>query len=85
MQDKEIWKPIEDYEGYYEVSNLGRIKSLVGWNGRKYIEREKNVKSKQRKTPKQITIERLLICTRMEIKRLSRCIDWLQKLLYRIL
>lgn len=41
MQDKEIWKPIEDYEGYYEVSNLGRVKSLVGWNGRKYIEREK--------------------------------------------
>lgn len=24
----EIWKPIKDYEGYYEVSNLGRIKSL---------------------------------------------------------
>lgn len=26
--DKEIWKPIEGYEGYYEVSNLGRVKSL---------------------------------------------------------
>ena len=25
---KEIWKPIEGYEGRYEVSNLGRIKSL---------------------------------------------------------
>ena len=24
----EIWKDIEDYEGKYEVSNLGRIKSL---------------------------------------------------------
>lgn len=23
----EIWKPIKDYEGLYEVSNLGRIKS----------------------------------------------------------
>ena len=21
----EIWKPIKDFEGYYEVSNLGRI------------------------------------------------------------
>ena len=25
---KEIWKPIEGYKGKYEVSNLGRIKSL---------------------------------------------------------
>ena len=25
---KEIWKPIKDYEGLYEVSNLGRVKSL---------------------------------------------------------
>lgn len=24
----EIWKPIKDFEGYYEVSNLGRVKSL---------------------------------------------------------
>lgn len=25
---KEIWKNIEDYEGLYQVSNLGRVKSL---------------------------------------------------------
>lgn len=25
---EEIWKDIPDYEGYYQVSNLGRIKSL---------------------------------------------------------
>ena len=25
---KEIWKDIKDYEGYYQISNLGRIKSL---------------------------------------------------------
>ena len=25
---KEIWKPIAGYEGLYEVSNLGRVKSL---------------------------------------------------------
>ena len=24
----EIWKPIKGYEGLYEVSNFGRIKSL---------------------------------------------------------
>lgn len=26
--EKEIWKDIEGYEGYYQVSNLGRVKSL---------------------------------------------------------
>ena len=25
---KEVWKPIKGYEGLYEVSNLGRVKSL---------------------------------------------------------
>ena len=24
----EIWKPISGYNGYYEVSNLGRVRSL---------------------------------------------------------
>lgn len=28
MDTKEIWKPIKGYEGLYEVSNLGRVKSL---------------------------------------------------------
>lgn len=28
MQEKEIWKPIKGYEGFYEVSNFGNIKSL---------------------------------------------------------
>lgn len=26
--DNEIWKPVTGYEGYYEVSNLGRIRRL---------------------------------------------------------
>lgn len=28
MIEKEIWKDIPGYEGYYEVSNLGRVKSV---------------------------------------------------------
>lgn len=28
MNGNEIWKPVRDYEGLYEVSNLGRVKSL---------------------------------------------------------
>lgn len=38
---EEEWKDIEGYEGLYMVSNLGRIKSLIGWNGRKHVKREK--------------------------------------------
>lgn len=33
---KEVWKPIKGYEGIYEVSNKGRIKSLrrrIKWAG----------------------------------------------------
>lgn len=30
---KEVWKPIEGYEGLYEVSNLGRVRSLELRNG----------------------------------------------------
>lgn len=37
---EEIWKDIEGYEGYYQVSNFGRVKSLarrvVRSNGREY-------------------------------------------------
>lgn len=36
----EIWKDIPDYEGIYQASNLGRIKSLVRkkWNGKVWHE-----------------------------------------------
>lgn len=26
--EKEIWRPVKGYEGYYEISNFGRLKSL---------------------------------------------------------
>jgi hypothetical protein len=28
---EEIWKPVPNYEGFYEVSNLGRFRSLDGY------------------------------------------------------
>lgn len=36
--DKEVWKAVEGYEGRYEVSNFGRVKSLE----RKVLVRRKN-------------------------------------------
>ena len=33
----EIWKPIKNWEGYYEVSSKGRVRSLNRIiNGKKY-------------------------------------------------
>jgi hypothetical protein len=48
LQDKEIWKPIKGYEGYYEVSNLGEVKSLSRkreGNGKKGIIKERVLKN----------------------------------------
>lgn len=40
----EVWKDIVGYEGLYQVSNMGRVKSLREWNGNRhkaqYRERE---------------------------------------------
>lgn len=29
MTEQEIWRPVKDYEGLYEVSNFGRVRSLT--------------------------------------------------------
>lgn len=36
----EIWKAIKDYEGVYEVSNLGRVKSLIIRSNNYKVKRE---------------------------------------------
>ena len=40
--ETEIWKPIKDYEGLYEVSNFGRVKSLG--NGKSNNSKERILK-----------------------------------------
>lgn len=46
---KEIWKDIKGYEGLYQISNLGNVKSLIQWVGNKYsdkyIKKEKILKT----------------------------------------
>lgn len=39
VQCTEVWKDIPDYEGYYQISDLGRVKSLKReiWNGSSYF------------------------------------------------
>ena len=44
----EEWKDINGYEGLYQVSNTGKVKSLVGWNGHKYIPRVRNLIARRR-------------------------------------
>ena len=36
----EIWKDVKGYEGKYQVSNLGRVKSLKRWSGTKFYYRK---------------------------------------------
>ena len=45
MGTQEVWKPVEGYEGLYEVSNLGNVRSLDRyvnhWQGGKCLKRGK--------------------------------------------
>ena len=48
MQSEEVWEDIPGYKGYYQASNLGRIRSLKFWSNRskKYYDRIKILKPK---------------------------------------
>lgn len=41
MEELEIWKPVVGYEGHYEVSNLGMVRSLK-WNKIRLLKLWKN-------------------------------------------
>lgn len=38
---EEIWKDVQGYEGYYKVSNLGRVKLLFGKRIKKHLNHER--------------------------------------------
>lgn len=48
MRTNEVWKPIPKYEGIYQVSNFGRVKSLNRWvtckNGNRQRRKERILK-----------------------------------------
>ena len=39
----EEWRDIKGFEGLYQVSNTGKVRSLVGWNGHKYVKRDREL------------------------------------------
>ena len=47
--ETEVWKDVKGYEGLYQVSNLGNVKSLYGLCGRKYVKREKILKKTKKR------------------------------------
>ena len=90
MEEKEIWKDVIGYEGLYQVSNLGRVKSLpvhrkVGWAN--YVSKEKILKQCKNKygylsvclhrgdTQRVVKVHRLVALAFIENPNNYRCIN----------
>ena len=43
---EEIWRPIEGYEGLYEISSYGRVRSMDRYDGRNHFIKGKLLKNK---------------------------------------
>lgn len=48
--ENEIWRPVVGYEGLYEVSNFGRVKSLARETNNQYCKEDRILKLKSSKT-----------------------------------
>lgn len=66
---KEIWKDIIDYEGLYQVSNLGRVKSLAKFCGHR-PQKEKILKQQDLRGYKIVTLCKNSILKRFQVHRL---------------
>lgn len=44
MNTNELWKDIDGFNGRYQVSNFGRVRSTISWNGHKYVSKERILK-----------------------------------------
>lgn len=69
----EIWKDILNYEGLYQVSNLGRVKGLkkLSWNGYSYITKpERILKSSNSKGYKFVRLYKDKVAKNYTIHRL---------------
>lgn len=74
----EIWKDVKDYEGHYQVSNLGRVKALyrefIGKDGKlkKYSERILlwDISSRGTTSYARVTLSKDYITNRMQVHRI---------------
>lgn len=66
---KEIWKDIEGYEGLYQISNFGRVKSLPKKNGNSYQE-ERILKPKNNQGYMQVNLYKNKKCKSIVIHRM---------------
>lgn len=71
---KEEWKPIPGYEDLYHISNLRRVKSLVGWNGKDYYLRDKIIAPFKQKAANEIGY-RLVVKLTKDKKRTDFKVD----------
>ena len=76
---EEAWKPIKDYEKYYEISNLGEVKSLHK-NKKRILKPSKSgeylsVVLQKNGTSKTITIHKLVIQHFNETSTPNQCIN----------
>lgn len=73
---KEIWKDIREYEGLYQISNLGRVKSLdrdiIRKNGRNHHTNEKILTPS--KNLKEYLFVSLRTCNSRKIKYIHRLV-----------
>lgn len=51
----EIWKPVKDYEGFYEVSNKGRVRSVDRIDARGQHRKSKIMSVKKKQNAKKVT------------------------------
>jgi DNA-binding NarL/FixJ family response regulator len=61
--DIEIWKPLKEYEGLYEISNMGKIKSLI---------KKGNIKEQIRKTGLDVSTGYINVMLRKNNKPLTK-------------
>ena len=85
--EKEIWKDVSGYEGLYEVSNLGRIKSLAREDV--YLWQGQVVTRGRKELIMSLSLDKdgyqLVSLGKNGKEKPKKCIDLLLKNLYRIL
>jgi hypothetical protein len=67
--ETEIWKDIEGYVGFYQVSNFGRVKSVEreSWNGKSFFLKEERI---LKATPNHNGYPSVALCKNSKYKRL---------------